>query len=598
MAAKETFALKGGLSLVDDPINLKGLKPEYHDALVIGGGISGVGITCNLKRKLNVTDVVVVEKLAGPAGTWEANTYPGCACDIPAPMYSFSFRQKKDWSGLFPQQPELREYVREVVEDFGIGHNFRFRSVGRQARFDDATGLWHVIVEQLREDGSEDPNKGDYTYYVCRMLFMAVGALSEPNPCTIPGKESFQGPIFHSARWDHSVDVKDKNVVVVGNGCSATQFVPIVAEQAKFLTQFVRSKHWYAPPIKNPIRGRGWEYLVRHFSVFMHINRFLFWLFLEIGFAMTFMNPVGEFMRNRWEMMCRNYVRKMAPKKYWDLLLPDSKKELMVGCRRRIIDEKYLPSLSRDNLELEPSKLTKIEKDAVVCADGRRIPADVIIMANGFNILSAGFPLKMRGRDLTLNEHYLKYGAGGLVAYRSTFVADFPNMIQLVGPNSGTGHMSVIYTSERQQEMAVIMAEEILRSPRPSQECIEHLPGKPSNTALQRGPTVEVKLDAELDEQLWIQKRMENLVFTQCDSWYRDSASGRVTAVHPDWQWRYALRTWFPVWRDFTYKNLPSGKSLPSRSLLQRIGGALGLGESPKVDASEIKFTDMRKPVG
>ena len=593
--AAEPKAIGDGIQLVKDPVQLKGLEPEYHDVVVVGGGLSGVGIACNLKKELNVTDVVVVERHAGPAGTWETNTYPGCACDIPAPVYSYSFRQRNNWSSMYPGQEELREYVHTVVSEFGLWDCFRFNSVAREARYDDTTGLWHVVTEQVADP--KKPNaKPVRSYYVCKMLYMAVGGLSEPNPCTIPGKENFKGAIFHSARWDHSVDLKNKNVIVVGNGCSATQFVPIVAEQAKKTTQFVRSKHWYAPQPKIPLDNDAWKWMVRHFTICMYINRFLIWLVLESHFAMALLNPIGDWMRASWEKLCRDHVHKLAPKKYWDQLLPD-KEELLVSCRRRILDNVYLPALYRDDLELETSKLVKIEEDAVITEDGRRIPADVIVMANGFNPQTAGFPLQVRGRDMTLQEHYKKYGEGGIVAYRSTLNAGFPNMFFLVGPNSGTGHMSVIFTSERQQELSLRVGKPILQAPRPSEAAVHHLPGTPADPSIKKIPTFEVKLQAELDEQHWITKRMSQLVFPYCDSWYRDSNSGRVTAVHPDWQWRYALRCWFPVWRDLIYTGLPDGKKHPDRSVIQVIGNALGLGESPYVDPSETPQID-RKAMG
>ncbi|WFD02632.1 hypothetical protein MOBT1_001313 [Malassezia obtusa] len=589
-------ALPNGIQLSQDPVNVNGLKPEYHDVVVIGAGLSGVSIACKLKDKHNVTDIAILEKLPGPAGTWESNTYPGCACDIPAPVYSFSFRQKSDWSGMFPQQKEIREYVHTVVSEYGLWDKFRFNTLSRQARFDEATGLWHVISEDLPP--KNQPNaRGQLHYYVCKLLISAVGGLSQPNPCNIPGHENFKGSIFHSARWDHSVDLKNKNVIVVGNGCSATQFVPLVAEEAKHLTQFVRSKHWYAPVPQSPFDAiPGWNWLVAHFAIFMYLQRFLIWLALESHFLMATRTSVGQSMRDDWERQCREHVKKLAPKKYHSQLLP-SQNELMVACRRRILDNKYLPSLGRDNVDLETSKLVKIEEDAVITADGRRIPADVIVMGNGFNPQMAGFPLEIRGVDMTQAEHYKKYGEGSMVAYRTCFLSGFPNLSLLVGPNSGTGHMSVIYTSERQQELTMYVAKPVLDAPRPSEANIAHLPGTKPTADLTHNPTFDVKIKAELDEQHWVVKRMKDLVFTTCDSWYRDPKSGRVTAVYPDWQWKFALRTWFPVYSDFVYKFLPNNKALPDIPWWQAFGCWLGLGTVPKVDPSETPEIN-RKAMG
>lgn len=578
--------LGGGIQLVNDPVKLPGLTPEYHDVVVIGAGFSGIGITINLKRKYGITDVVAIERSNGPAGTWGANTYPGCACDIPAVVYSLSFRQKQDWSGFFPPQPEIRDYLHAVVAEFGVADKFRYRTVAKEARFDDVTGLWHVVTEQLPDpkNPTAEPKRN---YYVSKMFFMAVGGLSEPNPCTIPGNENFKGAIFHSARWDHSVSTKDKNVIVVGNGCSATQFVPIVAKDAKKLTQFVRSKHWYMRTPKNPLSAvPGWDWLTAHSTIFLAITRALIWIVLEIGFSLAFMNSWGKMMRDDWENKCRQYVKEAAPEKYWDILLPKDN-ELLAACRRRIIDSTYLPALHRDNLELEPSKLVKIEDDAVLTEDGRRIPADVIVMANGFNTTEVGFPLKLRGTEMTLPEHYQKYGEGNPIAYHQIFNAGFPNMAMFVGPNAGTGHMSVVYTSEREQELALYVARPVLESGRPSEAAIAHKPGTPAPANIDKVPTFEVKLKAELDEQTWIVQTMKNRVFTRCDSWYRNGPNGRVTAVYPDWQWRLTLRAWFPVWSDYKYTGLPDGQTRPNMPFWQWLGCALGLGTTPYVDPKE-----------
>ncbi|KAL4400106.1 N,N-dimethylaniline monooxygenase [Malassezia pachydermatis] len=587
-------SLPNGLKLAQDPINLGGLKPEYHDIVCVGGGLSGVSLACKLKSKYKkVPDMVIIERLQGPAGTWEANTYPGCACDIPAPVYSFSFRQKSDWSGFFPQQTELREYVHTVVAEYGIGHLFLFNSVALESRYDNATGLWHVLSATF---DPKDPHNASpkIRYFVSKLFISAVGGLSEPNKCDIPGHENFKGKIFHSARWDHSVDLKNKNVIVVGNGCSATQFVPIIAEEAKHVTQFVRSKHWYAPlPDSKLVKTWWWKWLLRNVPLFMWVQRIIIWLVLESHFTIVTKSWLGRQFRASWEKMCRDYISKQAPKKYHDLLLPKNN-ELMVGCRRRVLDNKYLPALHRENLELEPSKLVRIEEDAVVTADGRRLPADVIVMANGFSVKAAGSPMVTRGKDMTLREHDEKYGGGGVIAYRTVFVSGFPNMGMLVGPNAGTGHMSVIYTSEREQEMLMSVASHVLESAKPSEAAIAHLPGTPAPAGVTKVPTFDVKLKAELDEQHWIVKKMRSTVFPTCESWYRDPKSGRVTAVYPDWQWRFALRCWFPVWKDFEFTGLKGGAKHPATTIYQKIGCALGLGTVPYVDPSETPEIDRK----
>lgn len=571
-----------GVQLVNDPVNLSDIPTEYHDCVCIGGGLSGVSIACKLKNKYQkVPDMAILERLEGPAGTWEANTYPGCACDIPAPLYSLSFRQKSDWSGLFPRQPEIREYVRTVVAEYGIGHLFRFHTVALEARYDDATHLWHILSATFDPKNPLAPRK--HTHYVCKLMIQAVGGLSEPNKCDIPGHESFQGALFHSASWDHSVDLKNKHVIVVGNGCSATQIVPEVAKEAKHVTQFVRSKHWYAPLPDAAFAKTDWfRWLLTNVPWLMWLLRAYIWYMLESDFCMATGSKRGQEKREEWERVCRDYVTRTAPEKYHEQLIP-SNNELMVACRRRILDNAYLPCLNWENVDLETTQLVRIEPDAVVTADGRRIPADVIVMSNGFSVKAAGAPLQVRGATMTQQEHYDRYGFGSRLAYRTSFLAGFPNMAMLIGPNAGTGHMSIIYTSEREQELLMSVAAHVLTSPAPSHEAVAHVPGTPYKAAGAPVPTFDVKLDAELLERNWIDTKMESTVFSTCDSWYRDPKSGRVSAVYPDWQWKFALRCWFPVWKDFAFTGLAKGQSHPVSTIWQKIGCALGLGTIPYV---------------
>ena len=302
----------------------------------------------------------------------------------------------------------------------------------REARFDDATALWHLATEELAS--------GEQFHYVAKLFVSAVGGLSTPKECDIAGHETFKGALFHSARWDWSVDLQGKNVVVVGNGCSATQFVPIIAKQAKTLTQAVRSKHWYEKPPHNPFALLpGWAWLVRHVPFFMYLQRFLIWCVLESHFTITLLNTPGKIFRWWWTRASIAHAKKLAPKKYWSTLIP-SKKELQYGCKRRVLDDQYLPCLNRENVRLETSKITAIDEHTVHTADGRKLEADVIVMANGFQTDRAGFPMKVYGRGNTeITEHWKEFGGGGPVNYRSTLMSGFPNYVNIVGVNSATG---------------------------------------------------------------------------------------------------------------------------------------------------------------
>ncbi|GAK61937.1 uncharacterized protein PAN0_001d0132 [Moesziomyces antarcticus] len=563
------------------------LTPEYHDVVIVGAGISGICMACQLKRKFNIHDIKILERSEDPAGTWTNNTYPGCACDVPAPVYSFSFATKGDWSTFYPQQKELKHYFGTVAAQHNLQKNFHFQTTVQEARYDGETGLWHVWSQDWRKDGTD----GEKHHFVCKFFVSAVGGLSQPKACDIEGNETFEGPIFHTAKWDHSVSLDGKDVVLIGNGCSATQCVPYLAEHSKSLTQFIRSKHWIAPHPHNPFDDiPGFKWLLQK-SVFVRkLQRLLIWLVLESHFILILQNPLGRLFRWNWRRKCEAHLKRNAPKEYWDMLLP-KKDELMVGCKRRIIDDDYYPALRKPHVKVDNTKVQRIEPHHVVTADGRRIKADVIVMANGFEPHAAGAPLKIIGTNRSLHEHWAKYGEGGMIAYRSALNAGFPNMGQINAANTGTGNQSLIFASECTVNFLLEVAKPVLAAARPPQLAIEHMPGTPADERVQRAkiPTFQVKLKAELDEQHFIAKAMSQLVFTSgCKSWYIDPKSGRVTSMQPDWQVKFMLRSHFPKWEDFTFTGLKNGSYHPSGvPFWKLLGNKLGLGHVPYVDPKE-----------
>lgn len=571
------------------------LTPEYHDVIIVGAGISGIAMACQLKRKLNIHDFKILERGPDPSGTWTNNTYPGCACDVPAPVYSFSFATKGDWSTFYPQQKELKKYFGAVAAEHDLQKNFHFQTTVQEARYDRDTGLWHV----WSDDWTKEKSEGEKHHFVCKFFVSAVGGLSQPKPCDIDGHETFNGPIFHTAAWDHTVDLKGKDVVLVGNGCSATQCVPYLAQHSKTLTQFVRSKHWIAPHPHQPFDSiPGFKWLLKHFVFVRKFQRLLIWLVLESHFIMILQNPLGRLFRWNWRRKCEAHMKKNAPKEYWDMLLP-KKEELMVGCKRRIIDDDYLPTLRQPHVKVENTKLARIEPNHVVLADGRKIKADVIVMANGFEPHAAGAPMKIVGVNRTLHDHWAKYGEGGMIAYRSSLNAGFPNMGSINAANTGTGNQSLIFASECTVNFLLELAKPILASARPPSFAIDHMPStSPSlDPTLDnyKIPTFEVKLKAELDEQHWIAKAMSKLVFTSgCKSWYIDAKSGRVTSMQPDWQVNYMLRATFPKWDDFKYTGLKNaGEKVPSEVPRWKVWGDwLGLGHVEYVDPKETPQID------
>jgi len=301
--------------------------------IIIGAGASGIAMGCQLQRKLNFTDFEIYEKDVEFGGTWWVNTYPGCACDILSHFYSFSFEQNPDWSKVFPAQPEIHEYMVKVAEKYNLRAHTHFSTECLGADWDKQTEGWTVHFKNLKT--------GENFSKTCQFLVLCQGALSVPNDCPVPGLENFKGDAFHSARWNHKVDLTNKDVIVIGNGCSATQFVPVILPKTKTLTQFIRSPHWI-------FERYNWEYpaafkwVMKHVPGAMSLYR-LFWaVFLDPFFLAFKKEGIGKWWRKRTEKDSREYIMRTAPKKYHELLIP----KFEVGAKRRIFDGYYLPCLN------------------------------------------------------------------------------------------------------------------------------------------------------------------------------------------------------------------------------------------------------------
>ena len=533
---------------------------------------------------------------------------------MPALVYSYSFMQSGSWSAFHPPQPELRQYFENCANEYGVEKQCQFNTTVREARFDEATGLWHVVAESNQP--SNEKGETEKYHFVTKVLISAVGGLSVPNKCEIEGHETFEGDLFHSARWDHSVSLKNKDVVVVGNGCTASQFIPAIRGEVKSLTQFARSKHWLAPVPHNPLAAiPGWNWLVRHSSTVRSIQRVIVFMVIELSFNLCRMGRFGDLWRARWRRVCTAHVKNLAPKKYWDLLIPQGA-EVTVASKRRIFDDNYLASLNAPNVELIGESLRKIGPDYVETKDGRKIHADVIILATGFATARAGAPMLTYGRKgEEQRDHWDKYGNGGPYNYRSSLLANFPNLGFLMGSNSATGHTSVIFTSETQITYLLEVFKPVLTADTPTWNAIHHVPASAPGTseksvtkqltAHDRSPTAEVNQAAELNDLNWISKKMTQTVFIASGSWYKDKTSGRITAMHPTSQVAMRTRLTFPDWRELEYRNLPGAKpnqvvhTPPTAPIYKRVLGSLfGLGRVAKVLPSDPAIQYARPYTG
>ncbi|KAK0551453.1 hypothetical protein OC845_002165 [Tilletia horrida] len=564
---------------------------KYHHTLIIGCGVSGIGSAAYLKRWLNLEDVHIFERYAEPGGVWAINN-PGAACDIPASLYSYSFAQRRDWPKAWPGQDVIQSYYANVWRRFGLQNKTSFRTEVVCCKFDNTTNLWHVWTRpahqpanDARKDSKPEPVNFDdlegagYDHWVSKVLINAVGGLSEPNKCNVPGAETFEGPIFHSARWDTSVDMSDKRIVLLGNGCSGAQIVQELSPRAKHITQLGRSKHWYIPIETNldsfPYRLLRW--------FFPSVIRTIIFFVLEFHFR-AFRKVAGRAHRNRTANKSIRHIKKTAPAKYHDILIPDQK-TLEVGCKRRIIDQGYLKALNNPNVDLKAQGAAEIRPHSVILDSGEEVPADVVVLATGFSIRESGGQLRIIGRDgkSDINTFLLQQYKEPST-YRSTMIESFPNMFMIMtGFNSGTGHSSVVFTAECQMEWMIRVGRDLFNErSRPSPEALVY----GGSDARQRFPTIEPKRSAQVKEMLWMQEKMQDYVFAgNCGAWYIDPISGAIASMYAGSQVDFWRRSRFPRHDDLLYRDFPgeadskSNLHKPSRTWSEWFGNLLGLGD-------------------
>jgi cyclohexanone monooxygenase len=462
---------------------------EHHEVVVVGAGVSGVGAAVRL-REQGVDDVLVLEAADDVGGTWRANTYPGCACDVPSLLYSYSFAPHPGWSTAFAGQREILAYVRSVVDDHGLRPVIRLGTRLTAARWDPAAGHWRL-----------ETDRGELT---ARFLVAAAGPWNEPRVPDVPGLSSFPGPVFHSARWDHSADLTGKRVVVVGSGASAVQFVPAVQPEVARLHLFQRTAQWVLPKPSYPTR---WSSRVPGARRVLRGLEYAAMETMGVGIRHPrLIAPLQAAAAAYLRSVVRDPVLRAA-------LTPD----YTLGCKRILFSSSYLQALTRPGVAVHPTAVTSVEGSTVVGADGTRVEADVIILGTGFRILD--MPLGEIVHDAggrSLSDHW----AGSPEAHQGTLVPGFPNLFLLLGPGLGTGHTSAFTILEAQLELVCSAVQ----------------------AARDAGVTVEVRREAHERFVASLQAALAGTVYNAggCRSYYLDE-NGRNSFSWP-WSTRRLVR--------------------------------------------------------
>ncbi|KAI9698969.1 MAG: hypothetical protein M1836_003158 [Candelina mexicana] len=514
-------------------------KPcTFYPVLIVGAGESGIAMGCRLKE--------IVIRLDNKEIRW-INRYPGVKCDIPAVFYSFSFSPNNQWTTFHPTGPEIVKYLQDVCEKYQIVDKIQLNTDVTEIKWLEDQEEWevslaHIAVgagdlseakrqEKIREHGLESVQIGQEVVRA-KIVASAVGGLVEPRawPMNVPGKENFEGDIFHSARWDYGVKLAGKDVIVVGTGCSAAQFVPELTKtpfNAKSVTQIMRSPPWVAPRPVPPFGQAMWEKwspsVLTAMPWLARLMRLLIFLGAERDLNLFGQEEYHAKFRSKVEKDLLVHLRRSVPEKYHEILTPD----YPLGCKRRIFDATWFPGLNDPKIELTTLPLTSVQPRGVTLGPGRTYPdmaevdssapkhevklaADAIILANGFDTTTWLHTLKVKGKDGKYL-HDVWDSRGGPQAYLGAAMDGFPNFFIVFGPNTVTGHSSVIVASENMVNYSLKFMKLILNGD---------------------ASTCEVKKEAEMKWTREVQEKLKKTIWhAECQNWY--TSNGWNAVLYP-----------------------------------------------------------------
>ncbi len=464
---------------------------------VIGGGFGGVAAAV-LLRRAGYGDVTVFEKGKRVGGVWNHNTYPGAACDVPSHLYEFSFEPNPRWSRRYAPQAEIQQYIEDVARRHGVMDAVRTGTEVTRADWDEERGRWLLQT-------SGGPFEAD-------VLIAACGQLSVPKRPSIRGLESFAGPVFHTAEWRHDVELAGKRVAVIGSGCSAIQTVPAIQPIVEHVDVYQRSPGWTMPKMDFAYSERA-KRLFARFPALQWLDRMTTFAFMDLGAA--------AMTSQRWLLApFRAAGRRQIEKAIADADLrakvtPTDE----IGCKRIMLTDEWYPTLTKPNVGLVTDPIAEVTRNGIRLQDGSERPAEVIVLATGFQTHGFVAPMEVAGRGgRSLAEEW----DPAPHAYLGLTVPGFPNMFLIYGPNTNGGTGSVIYVIEA-GVAHVIAALDAMRTTRSSQvEVVRR-----SEEAFNR------QLRAALAGTVW---------HTGCTSWYVDE-NGNDPNQWP-WLWSsYRRRT-------------------------------------------------------
>lgn len=476
---------------------------------VIGAGLGGLCAGIKLKEA-GFNDITIFEKAAKVGGTWRDNSYPGCCCDVPVALYQFSFAPSLLWDHLFPRYNQVQQYTEDLTDNFGLRPHLKLNEETKSAVWDDARAVWKLTTSTGKT-------------YEANAIVAALGQLNRPQLPEIEGRDSFAGPAFHSARWDHSVKLDGKRIGIIGSAASAVQIIPELAKIAKQLTVFQRTPNWVVPRLDRPITEEEKRLAMTAPHVAM-MSRELIYQNADHLFWQAF--SWTKEGRDAYTRVALNHLAEQVPD-------PALRKKLTpdypIGCKRILFADDYYPALMQPNVSLVTEKIARVTPKGIETKDGAKHDFDVIVFATGFETTGWQWSVDVVGKG---GRHLRDEWAETPQAYLGITVAKFPNMFVLYGPNTNLGHNSITFMLERQVEYAV-----------------NALAGmhERNAAALELKPAAQERFNRDL------QRDLEKTTWADphCRSWYKNAA-GHITQNWSSHTRDYAEATKTVKWDDYT----------------------------------------------
>lgn len=472
--------------------------PPPLDCVIVGAGFGGLGMAIQLRQQ-GLDNFVVLEKSAELGGVWHENTYPGCGCDVPSYLYSFSFAPYPWWSRDFASREEIQLYMKYCAERFALGNHLRFNSTVTQAIYREERGIWQIETAQGHR-------------YEARFLATATGGLSLPVTPTITGLDCFGGRIVHTARWSPDIKLTGKRIGVIGTGASAIQLIPEIAPLAAHTTVFQRTAPWVLPKDDRAISAARMRLMAR-FPILQNIKRW--WIYWSLEWHATGFVVRPDIMKLAAKDALRYLRKQVKDPELLDKVTP----RYELGCKRVLLSNSYLTTLGRDDVTLETTGIEAVTAAGIRLQDGREVPLDILVTATGFQAAEASAPFLVEGRNgLSLADAW----KNGAEAFLGTAVSGFPNLFLIVGPNTALGHSSMIFMIESQINLILSAMQKVRSS---------------------QARSIEVRESVMADYNQEIKQRLDKSIWKSgCQSWYQ-TRNGKITTLWPGFTVEFRRRT-------------------------------------------------------